>query len=458
MSIDPKNLVGTAVQTFAEEFDTLSLWDGVQGRWCTTYAHVDSLSNGSTLASNGEQEWYINSRFAPTAAVKPWSVAGSILTLTADKAPAALQPLINNYQFTSGQLNTFHSFNQTFGYFEARMLVPFGQGFWPAFWLLPQSMAWPPEIDVMEVLGKDTTKLYTTVHTQQTGVHTSDGKEITVPDMSAGFHLYGVDWEPDFTVFYFDRQEVFRSPTPADMKVPMYMLLDFGVGGFWPGMVDNSTPFPSKMLVDYVHAYRATGAAVAPPPGPPYVAPPPVPVPAPGGSGFIITGDDAVSMQALAGSSGNDIFYPGRRGSIMTGAGGANRYAFKALPWATDRITDFKVGVDRLDFSLLTATQEVQTSLEDATVAGVPATMVRFRDPSWTGGTFAMVVLEKVPLAGLTVAKLFNVPVPVPPPVPVVPPNSVFDTALGLFVDLATGTPAAEKAAALKKQVTRLGG
>jgi beta-glucanase (GH16 family) len=456
VSIDPKNLAGTAVQTFAEEFDgPLDLWNGTQGRWCTTFATSDSLGNGGTLSGNGEQEWYINNRYAPTAAVKPWSVAGSILTITAAKADLAVVPLINGYQYTSGHLNTFHSFNQVYGYFEARMQLPKGQGLWPAFWLLPQSMAWPPEIDGMEVLGNDTTKLYTTVHSNSTGTHTSAGTGTTVPDMSAGFHLYGFDWEPDFIVFYFDRAEVFRTPTPSDLKdLPMYMILNLAVGGYWPGMADvtntaSRTPFPSQLQVDYVRAYRALGAAVAPPPAPPYVPPAPVPVPAPGGGGFIITGDDANSMQVLVGSPGNDIFYPGRRGSVMTGGGGRNQYVFRALPWAASHITDFRPGFDRLDLSPLTTTPELQTSLEDGVYSGLPGgTVVKFKDPSWTGGLFMIVELEKVPVGNVTVAQVLN-------PTPAV---SAFGTSLAALDKRYASTPSAEKIAELKKYIVRLGG
>jgi len=253
MSIDPKNLSATAVMTFDDEFNSLNLWNG-SGTWSTSYAWAQP--NGVTLSGNGEQEWYINSMYAPTSSVKPWTVSNGILTLTAAPAAPSIQPLINNYQYTSGMITTYNSFSQTYGYFEMRAQLPQGQGLWPAFWLLPEDGSWPPEIDVMEVLGNDMTTLYTSVHTNSTGVHTSVGGNPKVADMSLGFHTYGVDWEASTITFYFDGQQVYQTATPSDMNKPMYMLANLAVGGGWPGNPDATTRFPAKFSIDYIRAYR----------------------------------------------------------------------------------------------------------------------------------------------------------------------------------------------------------
>src|SRR4051812_34476790 len=42
-------------------------------------------------------------------------------------------------------------FARTYGYFEARMKIPAGQGLWPAFWLLPTTYQNRPEVDIMEM-------------------------------------------------------------------------------------------------------------------------------------------------------------------------------------------------------------------------------------------------------------------------------------------------------------------
>ena len=115
MAIDPNNLQGTAHITFDDEFNSLSLWNGSSGVWSTTFWYQDLSSNGSTLAGNGEQEWYINSNYSPTASVKPWTASNGVLTLTAAPASGAISSLVNGYGYTSGEVNTYHSFSQTYG-------------------------------------------------------------------------------------------------------------------------------------------------------------------------------------------------------------------------------------------------------------------------------------------------------------------------------------------------------
>ena len=84
MTIDPKNLSATATLTFSDEFNSLSLWNGTSGTWSTKYPFAPE--KGGSLPSNGEQEWYINSMYAPTTSVKPWTVSNGVLTLTAQPA------------------------------------------------------------------------------------------------------------------------------------------------------------------------------------------------------------------------------------------------------------------------------------------------------------------------------------------------------------------------------------
>jgi len=250
----------SAKLTFDDEFNNLSIWNGSSGTWSTNWWYKDnwggySTSNGGALAGNGEQQWYINANYAPTGAVKPWSASDGVLTITAQPADASIKPLINNAEYTSGMINTWHSFSQQYGYFEIRADLPQGQGLWPAFWLLPQDGSWPPELDVFEVLGNDPNQLYTTVHTNETGTHTKSGQGETVADTSNGYHTYGVDWEADKITFFYDGRQVFQTATPADMHKPMYMIANLAVGGYWPGNADGSTPWPAEMKIDYVRAW-----------------------------------------------------------------------------------------------------------------------------------------------------------------------------------------------------------
>ncbi|MFC7473899.1 family 16 glycosylhydrolase [Dankookia sp. GCM10030260] len=238
--------------TFNEDFNSLSASANGRGTtWKTTLKIVDQLR---TLTTNGEAQYYSDA----SVGVNPFKVSGGILDITA--APGS-NPL--KLAYNSGALTTAQSFAQQYGFFEVRADLPSGQGFWPAFWLLPTDGSWPPEIDIFEVLGQDPTTAYFSLHT--TTGPTTTAKVSLLPDLSAGFHTYGLDWQADRIRWYVDGNQVAEAATPADMHRPMYMLLNLAVGdaGSWPGKYDPGMP-TGHLLVDYVRVWQ--NGATQPPP------------------------------------------------------------------------------------------------------------------------------------------------------------------------------------------------
>ena len=69
---------------------------------------------------------------------------------------------MNGYNYTSGMVASKAPSTFQYGYAEARVKAPAGQGLWPAFWTLPQDGSWPPEIDIMEILGHIPSTVYMT--------------------------------------------------------------------------------------------------------------------------------------------------------------------------------------------------------------------------------------------------------------------------------------------------------
>lgn len=263
MPIDPKNLVAAARLTFADEFATFRQWNGAEG-WEVTGGPQWSgrVTASGTLPWNNELQWYVNPQ-AGSGLPNPFGIADGTLHITARPADAAVSALIAGQPFTSGIVTTQHDFAQTYGYFEMRAQMPAGQGLWPAFWLLPVDGSWPPELDVMEMLGHRTTTLHTTAHSRQSGSwQLSDTRyesthATTVADMTTGFHTYGLDWGASELVWFFDGDVVHRTATPTDMHKPMYMVANLAVGGDLPGSPDAATTFPATMQIDYIRAYEA---------------------------------------------------------------------------------------------------------------------------------------------------------------------------------------------------------
>lgn len=193
---------------------------------------------------NGEAQYYL-----PQNA----SASGGLLRIRAERQS------FGGRAYTSARINTDNKFELQFGRFEARMKVPAGRGYWPAFWLLPASGAWPPEIDVMEILGHQTSTVYMTQHFGPTNAPANYGGSYTGPDFAADFHNYAIEWSPNRIDWFVDG--VFRFTTNTNVpQEPMYVVLNLAVGGFWPGYPDASTVFPQNMLVDWVRVYARDAA------------------------------------------------------------------------------------------------------------------------------------------------------------------------------------------------------
>ncbi|WGJ14179.1 glycoside hydrolase family 16 protein [Methylocapsa sp. D3K7] len=156
--------------------------------------------------------------------------------------------------YTSCSITTFAHFDQTYGYFIMRARIPKGQGIWPSFWMLPSSGAWPPEVDIMENNGQDTTSVYMTVHFRNGAQDQT--KYTSAMDLSTGYHTYALEWTPTELIWFVDgiARKVYTGQNIPN--VPMYILANVAVGGTWPGSTNSSTSFPQSMDIDYIRAYQ----------------------------------------------------------------------------------------------------------------------------------------------------------------------------------------------------------
>lgn len=184
-----------------------------------------------------------------------------------------------NVSYTSGRVNTQNKHDFLYGRFEARIKVPKGRGFLPAFWMMPTEEdfygQWPKcgEIDIMEVLGDKLTTCYGTIHfgephTQKQGTYT-----LNQGDFFNEYHVYACEWEPEEIRFYVDGEHYFtvnewftkkdgqdKEKYPAPFNQPFYIILNVAVGGNWVGYPDENTQFGenARMVVDYVRVYQKT--------------------------------------------------------------------------------------------------------------------------------------------------------------------------------------------------------
>ena len=177
-------------------------------------------------------------------------------------------------KYSSARLKTKGKFSQTYGRLEARIKLPEGQGIWPAFWMLGDSidtLGWPEcgEIDIMESIGPEAKTLYGTLHGPGYCGGENLGGFIQLDETLAGtFHVYGIEWQPEQISWFLDgkqfqtfrREDVGTRGWPFDQ--PFFLLLNLAVGGDWPGSPDSTTSFPQRLIVDYVRAYSCDGSAI----------------------------------------------------------------------------------------------------------------------------------------------------------------------------------------------------
>jgi beta-glucanase (GH16 family) len=235
---------------FDDEFNSGSGTKVDQSKW--------TIDPGT--GQNGEQEYYTN---GDNAAMD----GQGHLVMSARKET------VGGRDYTSHRMNTGGKFTFQYGRVEARIKVPKGQGFWPAFWMMGADFLtgrpWPynGEVDIMEVLGKDTFTSYSTLHAPMYnggGGYGGSYKAAGGADLSGDFHTWAAEWDSkgiryfldDTQVFYASKETVENTRGAWIFDHPFYVILNLAIGGDWPGPVDATTPFPSQMLVDYVRVYQ----------------------------------------------------------------------------------------------------------------------------------------------------------------------------------------------------------
>jgi beta-glucanase (GH16 family) len=188
-----------------------SVQEMTQKGWVLTF---DDEFGGNALDQNrwtvGYNKWGIINHELEAYVPDAFTLKDGVLSINAERRQAEYGGKMMDY--TSGAITTLGKFQQEYGYFEARCKVPSGKGFWPAFWLLPTDLSWPPEIDIFEYIGDHKNVLYFHNHYKDgAGKHQAEGFSVQGGDYSLDFHTIAVDWEPESIVWYVDGKEVARS-------------------------------------------------------------------------------------------------------------------------------------------------------------------------------------------------------------------------------------------------------
>lgn len=234
---------------FSDEFNGSSL---DKSKWTTCYWWAD---DGCTNLGNRELQWYLRANVR---------VSNGHLHLIAQRQKVR-GIRSRTFHYTSGMVTTGAShpsrttrFEFQYGFAEMRAKIPAGKGLHPAFWMLPAGQHENPEVDIMEVLGQSPRTLHTYLHyLDKSGREHRVGGPHHTGDLSAGWAVYGLEWQRGRLSWYLNGKEIWRDDNPAHIpSEPMYLLVNLAVGGNWPGKPSSATVFPAEMVVDYVRVWQ----------------------------------------------------------------------------------------------------------------------------------------------------------------------------------------------------------
>ncbi len=171
-------------------------------------------------------------------------------------------------EYTSARMITKAKKEFQYGRIDIRAKLPYGQGIWPALWMLGgniDQVGWPRcgEIDIMELVGHQPKVTYGTAHYDVSG-WASKGSSYaltTGQTFADEFHVFSILWERDHIKWYVDYNKFFE--LSAEMvgstypfNNPFFFILNIAVGGNWPGDPDGTTVFPQTMEVDYIRVFQ----------------------------------------------------------------------------------------------------------------------------------------------------------------------------------------------------------
>jgi beta-glucanase (GH16 family) len=206
---------------------------------------------------NHEKQYYSGPR-AENAQVRDGRL---VITARRERLPEAAD--WGGQEYTSARLLTAGRAEWTYGHFEIRAKLPCGRGTWPAIWMLGSKGDWPAvgELDIAELVGREPTKVFSTVHTASGSGGNGAGAATEVPDACGAFHTYQMQWTPQQARFGIDGRTHFvyknagkgRHQWPFD--APQFLILNVAIGGDFGGDVDDLI-FPVRMEIDFVRVYQ----------------------------------------------------------------------------------------------------------------------------------------------------------------------------------------------------------
>ena len=180
----------------------------------------------------------------------------------------------NASYYSSSKITTKGIFDFKYGKVEARIKSVDGQGFWPAFWMLPSDGSWPcdGEIDIMEQWGNNyltngttgAAHIGTCPYDPSSHFYQNFTTYISSDSYADDFHTYSVIWKEDTITWYVDDVELFVLNPSSYFSIPSqhnwpfnsnewYLMINLAITNSGPNV---NTVFPNQIEIDYVRVSK----------------------------------------------------------------------------------------------------------------------------------------------------------------------------------------------------------
>ncbi|MFM8926720.1 MAG: family 16 glycosylhydrolase [Rhodoluna sp.] len=215
---------------------------------------------------NLEQEYYTNKAANISMDGKGRLVINAIKLNPENPKDQYITNWCGDCRYSSAKIVTRGKLGFKYGSISARMMLPEGVGMWPAFWMLgvPRKTCdgWPScgEIDIVEARGSQPYHSVASLH----GPGYSGGNALSDyffsgnEPLTAGYHVYRVDWLPNSIKFYVDgeligsRSKTSIAPNSWVFNAEFYLILNLATGGNFDGGALDETIQKASLHIDYI--------------------------------------------------------------------------------------------------------------------------------------------------------------------------------------------------------------
>ncbi|MCB9256644.1 MAG: glycoside hydrolase family 16 protein [Chitinophagales bacterium] len=183
--------------------------------------------------------------------------------ITVQKGFLAIRSFVRNDSVFTGMISTKNKFENCYGYYEMRCLLPQATGHWASFWLQTPDMGKyigdvakaGAEVDIFEFLPNKSRQIHHTLHFDgYEKDHKVRHKLVKNRKFnSQEWHTFGLLWTENGYSFFVDDKLNF-TVNEGISKRDQFIILSLEVGK-WAGELEKDK-LPDYFIIDYVRVYK----------------------------------------------------------------------------------------------------------------------------------------------------------------------------------------------------------